>query len=219
MCRHPRAAVLGVEPPSVATAAAPHGRAPPGAWMVDKTRPGPPGPLLCPAWRAGTRARQAAAQLPRPSWPVLSVLAAQIRAAAPITWPGWRARVPQSVPESGTTPSAAQLRAAPPTQAGAPGPPGSPIGENFSHERGHAVFRPCPSNFFAPGGGVSPYGAARARMVAHGRVPAPKRPGADVASRRKTLAKIHRFFAFSEAAASPTPAPPRVRDFNPAHTG
>ena len=42
---------------------------------------------------------------------------------------------------------------------------------------------------------MSPYGAARARMAAHACTPAPKRPGADVASRRKILAKIRRFLA------------------------
>ena len=63
---------------------------------------------------------------------------------------------------------------------------------------------------------MSPYGATRARMAAHGRAPAPKRPGADVASREKIRAKNRCFFALLEAAASLTPAPPRVRDFNPA---
>lgn len=69
-----------------------------------------------------------------------------------------------------------------------------PHGEKFSCGGGRAVCRPSSQTFSGWGGGVSPYGATRARMAVRRRAPAPKRPGADVASRRKIRAKIRRFF-------------------------
>ena len=122
-------------------------------------------------------------------WLPMLELAVRIRAAVPVSlvWMETGTRWPCA--QIGHIPRCCPAGARPQCRLPYPVCLNFPIGEFFSHTRGHGVSVDLFLKLFWGGGRVSPYGATRAHMATCGCAPAHKRPSADVASHKKTCEK------------------------------